>query len=453
MAEPPVRSSLKWQSDHLELEYDDSGKCWLVSTASLELVRVEALEAPGKWALSFADELGVLSYESADAEDSDAEPLDCIYAQERLTWKAYRTAGGAVELVGTSGQQFSAARFASLHDIFEVGWALRGVCLPLQFRCFFFTYAFPGKRVFVSLRSLSEHLKWKRLAKSRECQISAVIWDRWSTWTRLLDRLRFTEALRRSMPYSGRDNAPDAAERSTTQPCVTVAGFLVILIREAFGLCIREGPTETLPACQLHLSGLILRFARPATMHLFLDRQASISATGVVSGAIPFTVTMTSTGMLHIIDFLPIIRSNRVALDRLGFDVELLLTIPEHTTLLDLFQGFGQGMLTITKETLLFQLVHAFALQIETALRDEQAALVVGRSPKTEEVHHVVDTHDTKLNSHTSVRYWHGGMRATTTCNVLGVALDASRIGTRKRMQVMATVPPSTGFWLPTKAL
>ena len=89
---------------------------------------------------------------------------------------------------------------------------------------------------------------------------------------------------------------------------------------------------------------------------------------------------------------------------------------------------------------------------IEQRIEAERVALERGRAPKGPEVHHVPDAEKGKVLSRRSMRYLASIQFASLGAVIVGVGMDSSRIGMRKRMKILLSLPGKGASWLPTKA-
>lgn len=169
---------LAWQEEHLQLVVDGgTGRGHVFSSATSECAALPPQQGGGSWILSFHEGMGVVSYE-VDGDDS-AEPLFQDWAQNLLTYRAYKS-GGQVLVVGPSCERIPGEDFLQMHDHVQVGIA----STAMQQTCFWDLYVFhhakAGFRLWWSLRDLSKHFHLKRQARG---SVSAALYDRMRTWS------------------------------------------------------------------------------------------------------------------------------------------------------------------------------------------------------------------------------------------------------------------------------
>jgi len=332
---------------------------------------------------------------------------------------------------------------------YEVGWFVHGTKDETLFRIYNYTNALPGSQAWVSLRSLGEHLGWGRKKGPREGWTSATICDRWPTWERLLKAFRWPSALRRSI-----GNADSAtAEKATETPCCNWAGLLAILCREAYGLRVRDAPATSNPGAAPQLAGILRRYIRDTTFMIALDAKHAVSAAGSCQGRNACAITIMAGGTVLFDSLSHIVLDSPGDIRNAGLDVGALKDLLLRSNLLDLLRELSNEQLDATSTCLLSQLLWHVGLIIEKRIQEEQAELEKGRPPKLPEVHHVADGERGKRTNQRALRYLKGGKEASRGARILSVGLDASRIGTRKRMQLAACVPRRAAWWLPTKVL
>ena len=145
------------------------------------------------------------------------------------------------------------------HDEWAIGFpALVGV-VPTEHKIVQFTYACPGERLWWSLLDVAKTMRYLRDTRGEDVP-SAVVYDRWPTWQRLLEYLGLPDAFRHPAPKDSRREAC-VYTACTLAPICTFAGLLVILLRDAYGL--RCSARETPRDYELHAQAVLTSFCRP----------------------------------------------------------------------------------------------------------------------------------------------------------------------------------------------
>ena len=443
---------LDWQDEHLYVA-ELLSQPHLVSIASKEVVELKPHTAePGRWSLSFTAGLGILQWDHEDEgeADADADPNACVYAQERLRWRAYKH-DDAVTIKDEAGSTYNLGRFLSLHSRLEVGWSLIGTAQPSQFDIFVHTHAFQGAIVWISLASTAKHLEWGRRTGPRQSWGSAQINDRWPTWQRLLTHAGFPNGFRRPRTSAVTEEAP---EHSADHPCCNMAAWIIVLLREAFKLHLREGPPG-LPCVgsQNQLFAIARRFQKPGHVTAYLDLAVELQPHGVFEGQHGCRLFFDGQANVCLDGLHRYAREHKDELERQYFDASYVLSLATDCRTIDLLKQLGSGKSTPIQWCLLKQVVWSLGLMAEQRIREEERELQGGRIPKVHEVHYIPNSESTPATSTMAARLLSGIKRATTDARILGVALDGSRIATRKRMVLLGSVPKRCAFWFPTKVL
>ena len=285
---------LNWQDDHVFLSCEG---IWfaICSAASQEVVELPHQDVPGDWSLQFQDGLAVVFY----TRDGKAEPCFVEYAQFFFEWAAYRSADGTVTMKDKSHRVIDSYQFLAANTTFRAGVRLPGAHEVVDTSVAVHTHAFPGRKCWWSLRSLSQHLGWCRPGKRKFS--SAVVYDRWDTWDRLVASLNFPGSLRRGL--RGKHEASTACPSGVDDAVCTSACLLTILCKDAYELrlsCHAHSHAAPSVAAATWLSGLLSMLVRPHEFEVFMDPHMTIDAAGRCKGTHPCTVFLDGAGQLHL---------------------------------------------------------------------------------------------------------------------------------------------------------
>ena len=446
VAEP----SLSWQSEHVFLS-GRHNRTFVCSGASQEAVLLPAqLVTLGLWRLEFDDnDLAVCTYLPSGA---DSEPSCIEYAQSFFEFAAYKAADGSVTLRNKEGGQVLQRKLLQQNVEYTAKLQLPGAASDrISTDVCVMTHALPGRRVCWSLRALSAHLGWQRPGKRKWS--SAVVYDRWATWQRMIDKLRFPsncirQGLRgRQAPAAG---SPPAVEDAT----VTTAALLMILCKDAFGLRMTlHAGTEPSLAALNWLRAIISLLSGPNSFTVYLDAHFALDAAGRFSGGQACEVTIESTGrvLLHNMKM----HAARVWPAGWGRATEKcmrLSQVPCELHLEECLRIFSSSPLSNISTFILSQLLWNVGMLVESTLLVDEQRLKKGATMMPQPV--CLAEHDGRKGTqlqHRLLRYRAGGQRVTETTNIIGVGLDASRISGRSRIVQAGSTPLGYAWWLPTQ--
>ena len=158
-----------------------------------------------------------------------------------------------------------------------------------------------------------------------------------------------------------------------------------------------------------------------------------------------------NSSTVHLTNLHRVAEANLEELKRRGFDVEYLLSLGPDISTVDLLASLGSGRASPTQWCLLSQVTLALAMMAERRMLEEVRSLDAGVAPKEHEVHFIPDSESCPATGAMAARILSGIKAVTHQPKTRGTALDASRIGTRKRMVMIGTVPRRCAFFLPTK--
>ena len=446
MVEPEGGGDLKWQDKHVRLQVDGDGAAFLHSTATFEVVPLPAQAEDGAWELTFEDGVGIVSYMPLNS-DGDTEPLLCEYAQCSFKWAAYRS-GSKIFVRSNTGDCHDFDTFASLHEEYSIAWGVRGHASPCTFKMFSFTHAFKGARVWLSIADYCKHMKCAR--KSRASWGSQFISDRWGTWERLVSALGLPCSLR--SPAGIGPQAQLTSTKATASPCATTAGLLVVLLRDAYGLQVKSAPSSeaAAPAAQ-HIDAILQRFAKARSVIVFLDPAHITSEVGGSGFRFRCELFIGEDGMVDMRKLVDVARENELVMKACNIDPNWLVGFGDFVPLKDVLRRCAELRVCHTNRPLLQQLLWSINIVAEEVMAQEIIALNNNKQTTDKcHVQEIDDPTDSRITDRRALRYFKGSRRATIGCKIIGVGLDASRIGMRKRMQLVATVPRKCAFWLPS---
>ena len=405
----------------------------------------------GFWDLSFSEGLAVVSYERDNVGD-DEEPLVCEYAQQYFQCAAYK-AGDAVHVEATPGMSVNLDVFQSSHDEYGCGWTVAGVSEPSTWKVFAFTHAALGMRIWFSLADWGRHSQASCPGKSRANQSSQLISDRMPTWKRLSGALGFQQCVRSSTSSAG----VLAPENSTSEPCATMLGLMIVFLRDSFGLRLlhaHDPPRKLVDASLQNLHALVRRFSRQREVTIYLRSALEYTPIGisVTDGCLHSRLSITDGGIVDLRHLQATLGSPCCYLERFS-DLGTLRSLDQELDFVDCLGFLCKLPLhskTALSPSLLAQLLWDFNLIVGSCILGEITALktdVVGASP---EHVHVLDAQSVMSLQRISLRYFNGVKHCTKSIRILGLCIDASRIANRKRMEIVCAARRKYACVLPT---